>query len=141
MRLMPPRTTSPVSTVRIAPVIQVLRPKAFSIALAMPLACTMLPMPKPAKPPKSAKAVPSQCQCRPRPFLIAYIGPPACSPRSSTSRYFTATTTSAYFVAMPTKAVTHIQNSAPGPPTAMAVATPAMLPVPMVADSAVMSAA
>ena len=27
-------------------------------------------------------------------------------------------------------AITHIQNTAPGPPTAMAVATPAMLPVP-----------
>lgn len=72
---------------------------------------------------------------------MANIGPPACSPLSSTSRYFTATTTSAYFVAIPTKAVTHIQNSAPGPPTAIAVATPAMLPVPMVADSAVISAA
>ena len=34
-----------------------------------------------------------------------------------------------------------IQKSAPGPPTAMAVATPAMLPVPMVADSAVINAA
>ncbi len=27
-------------------------------------------------------------------------------------------------------AMTHIQKTAPGPPTAMAVATPAMLPVP-----------
>ena len=38
---------------------------------------------------------------------------------------------------MPTSAVIHIQNTAPGPPSAMAVATPAMLPVPMVAASAV----
>ena len=42
---------------------------------------------------------------------------------------------------MPTSAVIHIQNSAPGPPSAMAVATPAMLPVPTVAASAVISAA
>ena len=28
------------------------------------------------------------------------------------------------------EAMTHIQNTAPGPPVAMAVATPAMLPVP-----------
>ena len=33
-----------------------------------------------------------------------------------------------------------IQNSAPGPPETMAVATPAMLPVPMVPESAVMNA-
>ena len=33
-------------------------------------------------------------------------------------------------VAEPTSAITHIQNTAPGPPTAMAVATPARLPVP-----------
>ena len=42
---------------------------------------------------------------------------------------------------MPTSAVIHIQNSAPGPPIAIAVATPAMLPVPTVAASAVISAA
>ena len=33
-----------------------------------------------------------------------------------------------------------IQKAAPGPPTAMAVATPAMLPLPMVAAMAVVSA-
>ena len=42
---------------------------------------------------------------------------------------------------MPTSAVIHIQKSAPGPPMAIAVATPAMLPVPTVAASAVISAA
>ena len=31
---------------------------------------------------------------------------------------------------MPKKAHTHIQNTAPGPPVATAVATPAMLPLP-----------
>ena len=41
---------------------------------------------------------------------------------------------------MPNRPVIHIQNNAPGPPAAMAVATPAMLPVPTVAASAVMSA-
>lgn len=34
------------------------------------------------------------------------------------------------------KAETHIQNIAPGPPTAIAVATPTILPVPIVADMA-----
>ena len=41
---------------------------------------------------------------------------------------------------MPKKAVSHIQNSAPGPPMRMAMATPAMLPMPTVADSAVVNA-
>lgn len=33
-------------------------------------------------------------------------------------------------VAAPSRAMTHIQNTAPGPPNAMAVATPPMLPMP-----------
>ena len=41
---------------------------------------------------------------------------------------------------MPNTPVIHIQNTAPGPPAMMAVPTPTMLPVPMVADSAVHSA-
>ena len=49
-------------------------------------------------------------------------------------------TASAYLVAMPTSAVHHIQKSAPGPPRKIAVATPAMLPVPTVAESTVISA-
>ena len=69
------------------------------------------------------------------------MGPPTHWPLAFFSRYFTATTTSAYLVAMPTSAVIHIQNTAPGPPTAMAVATPAILPVPTVADRAVIKAA
>ena len=44
-------------------------------------------------------------------------------------------------VAVPTKAASHIQNNAPGPPETMAVATPTILPVPIVAESAVHSAA
>ena len=38
--------------------------------------------------------------------------------------------------AMPKKPTTHIQNTAPGPPRLMAMATPPMLPRPTVADSA-----
>ena len=41
---------------------------------------------------------------------------------------------------MPKKAATHIQNRAPGPPALTAVATPTMLPVPIVAARAVHSA-
>ncbi len=41
---------------------------------------------------------------------------------------------------MPSSAVTHIQKRAPGPPQWIAMATPAMFPMPTVADSAVVSA-
>ena len=43
-------------------------------------------------------------------------------------------------IAIATKPYTQIQNSAPGPPDTIAVATPAMLPVPIEAASAVMNA-
>ena len=42
---------------------------------------------------------------------------------------------------MPKNAATHIQNTAPGPPMTSAAATPAILPVPTVAASAVHMAA
>ncbi len=41
---------------------------------------------------------------------------------------------------MPSMPMIHIQNSEPGPPERMAVATPTIEPVPMVAASAVASA-
>jgi len=47
---------------------------------------------------------------------------------------------STYAVEAPRKATTHIQNTAPGPPKAIAVATPAMLPVPTRPDSDMASA-
>ena len=40
----------------------------------------------------------------------------------------------------PSKANTHIQNTAPGPPMLMAVATPARLPVPILLASATTNA-
>ena len=39
-----------------------------------------------------------------------------------------------YEVDAPRKPITHIQNTAPGPPKAMAAATPALLPMPMRPD-------
>ena len=52
-------------------------------------------------------------------------------------RYLTARVTSENFVAIPTRAEIHIQKTAPGPPIAIAPETPAMLPVPIEAASAV----
>src|SRR5213075_3114363 len=61
-------------------------------------------------------------------------------PPSVLMRYFTERTASEYFVAIPKTPVSHIQSTAPGPPAAMAVATPTMFPVPMVAANAVVNA-
>ena len=101
-------------------------------------ACTMQPIPNAATAVSAAKTTPSQ-RC-PRPRSSAYIGPPAMVPSGMTTRYFTARRASPYFVAIPKTPVSHIQSTAPGPPAATAVATPTMLPVPIVAASAVVSA-
>ncbi len=52
----------------------------------------------------------------------------------------TAKRPSEYLVAIPKNAVTTIQNKAPVPPAPTAVATPTILPVPMVALNAVHNA-
>src|SRR3990167_1854020 len=105
----------------------------------MELAWTMLPMPKAATAVRKANATASQRQFIPR--SRTYIGPLAMSPALLVVRYFTASRASAYFVAIPKTPVSHIHKTAPGPPEAMAVATPTMLPVPIVAARAVVRAA
>ena len=105
----------------------------------MALACTVLPMPKAAMAVKIAKSTASHFQ--PRPFSKAYIGPPSILPLFVFSRYLMASSPSAYFVEMPNTPVSQHHSTAPGPPKAMAVATPMMLPVPMVAARAVASEA
>ena len=69
------------------------------------------------------------------------MGPPATAPWASLERYLIANKPSAYLVAIPKNAASHIQNKAPGPPTFMAVATPIIFPVPTVAANAVQRAA
>ena len=71
---------------------------------------------------------------------MVYIGPPHISPFELVSLYFMASAHSAYFVDIPKAAATHIQTRAPGPPVIIAVATPTILPVPIVPASAVMRA-
>ena len=62
MRLTPPSSTKPVSTIITTPDTQGETPKPERSTSAMLLDCTMLPMPKPAMPPNTAKAAPSQRQ-------------------------------------------------------------------------------
>ena len=71
---------------------------------------------------------------------MKYMAPPTQLPAGVFSRKCTESSTSENLVIMPTRAVTHIQNSAPGPPSAMAVATPTILPVPISAAKAVIRA-
>lgn len=74
-------------------------------------------------------------RCRP---LEMYMKGPALYPSVSVffSLYFTERSTSLYLMAMARKPHTHIQNRAPGPPMAMAEATPTMFPVPTVVPMA-----
>ena len=72
-------------------------------------------------------------------FLIVYIGPPDISPLELSPRYFVASIHSLNFVVSPNNAEIHIHNKAPGPPDIIAVATPTILPVPIVEASAVVS--
>ena len=102
----------------------------------------MLPMPKEAMTAKSAKRKP---MTEPsvlflKPFFMVNIGPPFISPFALTSRYLIASMHSENFDVRPKHAEIHIQTRAPGPPANIAVATPTILPVPMVAASAVISA-
>ena len=104
----------------------------------MALAWTVQPMPKEASRARMAKMMPSHFMWSRR--SRAYMAPPIISPFSPLTRYLTAMMVSEYLVAMPRRPVIHIQRTAPGPPRAMAVPTPTMLPVPMVEDRAVVSA-
>ncbi|MDD4788748.1 MAG: hypothetical protein PHO07_16370 [Pirellulales bacterium] len=138
MLRMPPRITRPVRTIRTTPETHWGTFKVCLSRTEMELAWTMLPMPKAAIAVNRAKTMPSHLQFSPR--SSTYIGPPAISPLLLTVRYFTARTASPYLVAMPNTPVSHIHNTAPGPPAATAVATPTMLPVPIVAARAVIRA-
>ena len=102
----------------------------------------MLPIPKDAITANTAKSIPRNAPSFLflKPFFIVYIGPPDISPFSLTSRYFMASIHSLNFDVNPKQADIHIHTSAPGPPATIAVATPTMFPVPMVAAKAVVSA-
>ena len=76
----------------------------------------------------------------PKPSVIKYIGPPCSSPSLSFPLYIMAKEEVKNFVDIPTTALIHIQKIAPGPPIAMATATPEIFPIPTVAESAVVKA-
>ncbi len=129
--LIPPTTTIQVKKAITIPVTMTGILNTLFNARAWELVWTISPIPKAAIAPKKAKSQPNHAW--PNPFLMKYIEPPASAPSLSLILYFTPRVASHILVHIPTKAVSHIQTNAPGPPAATAVATPAILPFPIVA--------
>src|SRR3970040_458962 len=147
MRLMPPTITAPTPTVNTIPVIHCGTPKYVNEMSATFHAWNMLPPVAvetmsvrqkitPTALPTGASAGLSLA----KPRLHTHIGPPWGLLRSEVSRNNIDCVTSVILRHMPTLPAIHIQNMAPGPPSEIAIATPAMLPKPTVAESAVDSA-
>ena len=68
------------------------------------------------------------------------MGPPETDPSWLTLRYLTPKVHSTNFEDIPKIPAKTIQNVAPGPPVAMAIATPEILPNPTVPERAVVNA-
>ena len=138
MDLIPPKITRAVRAATTTPTIAGGILKFSSHTAAMAFTCVAHPIPNEANPPKKAKIIPSHFIFRPR--SSAYIAPPCILPSFVFTLYFTAIRDSEYFVAIPNTPVSQHQRTAPGPPSATAVPTPMILPVPMVEARAVVSA-
>ena len=135
---MPPKITSAVKAATAIPINagEIFRFSLHTVAIA--LTWVAHPIPKEANPPKKAKSSASHFICNPR--SSAYIAPPCIRPSFVLTRYLTAIRDSLYLVAMPKTPVSQHQRTAPGPPSAIAVPTPMIFPVPIVEASAVVSA-
>ena len=142
MEVMPPTMTARVMTVMMMPLISLETPNVALTAVLMEFAWVMLPMPKEAMTAKRAKRKPIKMPAFLflKPFFIVNIGPPFISPFAFTSRNLKPSMHSENFVDRPKQAEIHIQTRAPGPPANIAVATPTIFPVPIVAARAVISA-
>ena len=142
-RVMPPSRMTKTRTATMRPTSHSGTWNVLFSAVEIEFACVMLPIPNDAMTAKMANSiastVPKVLFLRPR-FMVV-IGPPSISPASLVVRYLMASIHSENLLVRPKIAEISIQTSAPGPPLTNAVATPTMLPVPMVAASAVISAA
>ena len=108
----------------------------------MEFPCVIFPIPKEAITANRANSQPSTAPSFLffSPFFIVYIGPPDISPFSLTSLYLIANIHSENLEERPKQADIHIHTNAPAPPETIAVATPTIFPVPMVAARAVVRA-
>ena len=140
--LIPPKITIAVSIATTRPTIQPCTPVFSSTTLAMAFTCVAQPIPKEAKPANTAKIIPRTLPSffHFNPLDSAYMAPPCIRPSFVFTRYFTAISDSEYLVAIPKIPDNQHHSTAPGPPRAIAVPTPTILPVPIVAASAVVSA-
>ena len=141
MRLMPPMMTSPTRMASTMPVAALGTSKYSWVSSPTFQAWNMLPPVDVEISRQLQKTMPIKRPSRGRPrrsiaLAATYMGPPCGLSRSSVFRYSIASVTSVSLMLMPRKPITHIQNMAPGPPSAMASATPPMLPRPTVADNA-----
>ena len=129
-------------TVITAPVVQTGILNVSFSAAEIEFACVKLPIPNEANTVNKANKNPIKFPTLL--FLnacfIVYIGPPDISPFSFTTRYLIASIHSANFEVSPKQAEIHIHTNAPGPPNTIAVATPTIFPVPIVAANAVINA-
>ena len=105
---------------------------------ATEFACVMFPMPNDDS--ASSRAYSFAVFFMPRPLPMYVMAPPIHSPFMFFLRYIIPSVLSAQLVIIPKKAEKHIQNTAPGPPALIAVATPTILPVPMQAARAAFNA-
>ena len=138
MAFTPKMITSATSTETTRPVIWVEMPvypspsrPGWARRDAMALDCTEFPIPNAAIPVKTQKSTASHFIFNP--LSRAYIGPPIMVPSGVFTLYLIARSPSLYLVAIPKKPAIQHHSTAPGPPRVMAVATPMMLPVPIVA--------
>ena len=135
----PPRMTRMTRMVITSPLFSCGMSKLSASARVMEFDCAIFPMPKEESTANSANSIPRMLPA----FLFGnalcsvYIGPPVTVPASFFARYFTASMLSANFVESPIRAERIIHMRAPGPPMTIAVATPTIFPVPMVAASSV----
>src|SRR5699024_2526895 len=134
----PPKITRDTSTAATTPTIHPGIPRFSLQTEAIAFTWVAQPIPKDAKPPKTAKRRPSHLICNP--LSRAYIAPPSILPSLVFTLYLTEIKDSLYFVAIPNTPVSQHHRTAPGPPRAMAVPTPIIFPVPIVAARAVVSA-
>ena len=142
MRLMPPRITAPTMATIIRPMMK-RSVSVFSMPMGVVntvvtdstswLACMKHNVPTR---PNIENATASGFHFSPNPLVIIYMGPPCTSPALSRPLYIIEREPSKNLVDMPTRALTHIQKTVPGPPIDNAMATPAMLPMPTVAAMA-----
>ena len=142
IRRMPPRMTARARTAVTAPVIRAGTPKLPASAAATELDWAIFPHPQGGqhRGDGKEKRQGSPQAPLPEPQRMVYMGPPRNSPRPVFRRYFTASRHSAHLEDRPSRAESSIHTRAPGPPATRAVATPAMLPVPMVAARVVIRA-